>query len=147
MKKLVKQRNRLAPVRLECAHPLKGFLFDTLSEKLGLSRPQIYVSHAPFLMNYVSVFYTHLDVYKRQVGHHPAGRYPSHAHVQRRGGRNCQLFAFHSLHHSAGDALPGHARGDGPVSYTHLDVYKRQAGRFAGTIGRLFIPLKSLNVF
>ncbi len=53
MKKLVKQRSRLAPVRLECAHPLKGFLFDTLSEKLGLSRPQIYVSHAPFLMNYV----------------------------------------------------------------------------------------------
>ncbi len=53
MKKLVKQRNRLAPVRLECAHPLKGFLFDTLSEKLGLSRPQIYVSHAPFLMGYV----------------------------------------------------------------------------------------------
>ena len=40
-------------MRLECAHPLKGFLFDTLSEKLGLSRPQIYVSHAPFLMNYV----------------------------------------------------------------------------------------------
>ncbi len=53
MKKLVKQRSRLAPVRMECAYPMEGFLFDTLSEKLGLSRPQIYVSSAPFSMGYV----------------------------------------------------------------------------------------------
>lgn len=61
MKKLVKQRSRLAPVRLESAQPLKGFLFDMLSEKLGLSRPQIYVSSAPFLMGYVYSLSQKLD--------------------------------------------------------------------------------------
>ena len=53
MKKLVKQRSRLAPVRLECAQLLNDFFFGILSEKLGLSRAQIYATEAPFTMSYV----------------------------------------------------------------------------------------------
>ena len=46
MKKLVKQRSRLAPVRLECAQLLNDFFFGILSEKLGLTRAQIYATEA-----------------------------------------------------------------------------------------------------
>ena len=53
MKKLVKQRSRLAPVRLECAQLLNDFFFGILSEKLGLTRAQIYATEAPFTMSYV----------------------------------------------------------------------------------------------
>ena len=53
MKKLVKQRSRLAPVRLECAELLNDFFFGILSEKLGLTRAQIYATEAPFTMSYV----------------------------------------------------------------------------------------------
>ena len=53
MKKLVKQRSRLAPVRLECAQLLNDFFFGILSEKLGLTRAQVYATEAPFTMSYV----------------------------------------------------------------------------------------------
>ena len=53
MKKLVKKRNRLAAVRLECRYKLDGLLFETLTTKLGLERAQVFRTSTPFLMNYV----------------------------------------------------------------------------------------------
>ena len=91
-----------------------------------------------------SVSYTHLDVYKRQPSREflfPRGR--EHARrmfvmsaVQYQRGR---LKAFEP----SGPMYPGQGSGGcgrggkGTVSYTHLDVYKRQSGLngLAGTRG------------
>jgi len=55
MKKLVQKRNRLSAVRLESRYRLIGFLLDTLSEKLSLRPEQMYLSRAPFSMQYVQL--------------------------------------------------------------------------------------------
>ena len=83
-----------------------------------------------------AVSYTHLDVYKRQ--HVPSAIH----HVDGQAALGGLLvFGLHvpsGVQHGADDlvqrdkmsarAAQGHAGGvDGPVSYTHLDVYKRQA--------------------
>ena len=64
------------------------------------------------------VSYTHLDVYKRQVGD---------------GGTGILVLDHqHAVDHLVGDALVAVSGDDdielraGTVSYTHLDVYKRQ---------------------
>ena len=71
-----------------------------------------------------SVSYTHLDVYKRQV-HHQGGE------VLGVGGLAAARFA-EGDHVGVGDRdgvveHPAERVGVEAVSYTHLDVYKRQA--------------------
>ena len=72
----------------------------------------------------VSVSYTHLDVYKRQVQHllqHTQGPQFSGTHIAQKGTIVTTMGAPVFL-------LPAGVAGGAvdPVSYTHLDVYKRQ---------------------
>ena len=67
---------------------------------------------------YVAVSYTHLDVYKRQVLYKDLGGVlPDHDHLQG------QLLGLRAPEGSRRRPATEAA----PVSYTHLDVYKRQA--------------------
>ena len=72
---------------------------------------------------FVAVSYTHLDVYKRQDWGFVA--------VERPGGERARIACFAMVCHHCGGAhvefFPN-ARQENPVSYTHLDVYKRQVG-------------------
>ena len=87
-------------------------------------------SVAPVPMAAMTVSYTHLDVYKRQTlglpmrtGSHRAGQgSPSP-------GRNPRENSSGKQRHIASVSLPiiYTSYGYGTVSYTHLDVYKRQA--------------------
>ena len=67
-----------------------------------------------------AVSYTHLDVYKRQAQVHVHGPGEIFHIVQLFGGDIARRGVK-----NGGDAV--HQRGAGAVSYTHLDVYKRQA--------------------
>lgn len=53
MKKLLKKRSRLAPVRLEYSEVLDSRLEKYLSEKLGLQKKQIFKATSPLEMSYV----------------------------------------------------------------------------------------------
>ena len=79
------------------------------------------------LVGVVPVSYTHLDVYKRQRSAHPADRAAG-------------LYGAAGKILTGGKAPPGKGGGHGggyiPVSYTHLDVYKRQAPRRPVWLGR-----------
>ena len=70
-----------------------------------------------------SVSYTHLDVYKRQV-EPPCPRYPGMKKPQRQ-----QALRLHVLLCSQCNLRFWKHLGYTPVSYTHLDVYKRQASQ------------------
>ena len=83
---------------------------------------------------YNPVSYTHLDVYKRQARHtaDPTG-------TSRRGSRRtsiapCEAFVVFSHEHTArtGQQHPAAEH----VSYTHLDVYKRQGYTFGFSMYR-----------
>ena len=70
-----------------------------------------------------AVSYTHLDVYKRQIRRciiaHVSGDDEERIELG-----NKLLFAAEELHESVD--IVWHQPGVLPVSYTHLDVYKRQ---------------------
>ena len=53
MKKILKKRARLAPVRLEAASPMSKNLQRFLCERLSLKNEQVFVSKAPLNMSYV----------------------------------------------------------------------------------------------
>ena len=53
MKKLLKKRSRLAPVRMEYYREIDQRLEAYLAEKLGLRKKQIFSSKAPLEMSYV----------------------------------------------------------------------------------------------
>ena len=53
MRKIVKKRNRLAPVRLELQGGRDDRAIDFLCRQLNLSREQVFFSKAPLRMNYV----------------------------------------------------------------------------------------------
>ncbi len=53
MKKVLKQRKRLAPVRLELSHSVSYKFLAYFQEKLGPSPSQIYITKAPLNMKYV----------------------------------------------------------------------------------------------
>lgn len=53
MKKVLRQRKRLAPVRLELSSSISEDFFSYFMEKLGLSPAQIYRTKAPLKMDYV----------------------------------------------------------------------------------------------
>ena len=73
------------------------------------------------------VSYTHLDVYKRQVynigNHQPVELMTFIETIEKALGREAQK---NFLPMQAGDVLATYADIDDSVSYTHLDVYKRQ---------------------
>ena len=77
-----------------------------------------------------AVSYTHLDVYKRQDGNNAAA-YVSYAFTE--------VAGIYPITPSSPMAdLVDQWSAAGPVSYTHLDVYKRQSssrGRVAGWRG------------
>lgn len=52
MKKAIKKRSRLAPVRLEVQGRMNKVLTSFLLEKLNLDKEQIFISNAPLVMNY-----------------------------------------------------------------------------------------------
>ena len=103
------------------------------------------------LINYISVSYTHLDVYKRQGGVQlkcyiviirGSRRCPTSASVQIGGFNFCwhyflhswnTLFVFYVRHFFD----IGSSKSDNivAVSYTHLDVYKRQVMSISNTRG------------
>mgnify|MGYP003489084457 CR=1 FL=1 len=53
MKKILKKRKRLAPVRLEVQNTIGQELADYLCERLQLKKEQVYISAAPLIMSYV----------------------------------------------------------------------------------------------
>lgn len=53
MKKVLKQRARLAPVRLEVGHKLSGEFQEYLHQALHLSKEQVYRSAAPINISYI----------------------------------------------------------------------------------------------
>ena len=76
-----------------------------------------------------AVSYTHLDVYKRQTRNHGAPR----SDLADQADAGAGIGDVVRLRHPPRRARL--RRRAGPVSYTHLDVYKRQSGaRMAGPI-------------
>ena len=65
MKKVLRQRQRLAPVRLELSSQISGVFSAYFEEKLGLSQAQIYTTRAPMDMSYVYGLSTRLPKIKR----------------------------------------------------------------------------------
>ena len=95
-----------------------------------------------------SVFYTHLDVYKRQLQHtaphhEPGGEHDRSRRRHRAGYQVVTREAVHSQRspyrlRSAPGCRPAIPAAAAPVSYTHLDVYKRQG---QGAADRLLRPV------
>ena len=116
-------------------------------------------------MTYTPVSYTHLDVYKRQREDRSAGQADPGLHRIRISNQKCRWSAsgiFDCLDQPIGRQLPGieglvqvvavpadlyeqAAGGQIPVSYTHLDVYKRQSLHLAPLPGELAAPERGLR--
>ena len=83
------------------------------------------------IQSYMSVSYTHLDVYKRQVLISPSGERTRQV-AFRQGYRYNFVFTFERTEVMVEYRLLLENNDSQPVSYTHLDVYKRQTDRSAG---------------
>ena len=66
MKRLLKQRARLAPVRLECERPLSPVMQKHLLKKLGLKRSQVYDTIVPLDLSFTWGLGSRLSDSKRQ---------------------------------------------------------------------------------
>ena len=64
MKRLLKRRQRLAAVRLECYHPLCDKLKDYLFGKLGITEDVVFYSTTPMVMNYLGGLFKHVPEHK-----------------------------------------------------------------------------------
>ena len=71
MKKVLKQRQRLAPVRLELSSQISGVFSAYFEERLGLSPAQIYAARAPMDMSYVYGLSSRLPKIKRNSLSYP----------------------------------------------------------------------------
>ena len=106
--------------------------FNLAGEGSGSAMDQYLTIHAeqytPVGEGSIPVSYTHLDVYKRQV----QALHRRQRHAERGLRRREQPPAGVALHHRdadavlLADAVQRGALGHDAVSYTHLDVYKRQ---------------------
>ncbi|HAM14465.1 MAG TPA: polyphosphate kinase 1, partial [Eggerthellaceae bacterium] len=65
MKRLLKQRARLAPVRLECERPLSPVVEKMMLKKLGLKRGQVYDTIVPLDLSFTWGLGDHLSEKKR----------------------------------------------------------------------------------
>ena len=92
-----------------------------LAEPAAAYTAPLNLQHHPVLGYFDTVSYTHLDVYKRQVnGGVPRGG-DNGGNLERR------LMEGHKQGREQAADIDGDTQdGYGPVSYTHLDVYKRQ---------------------
>lgn len=66
MKRLLKQRARLAPVRLECERPLSPVMEKLMLDKLGLKRFQVYDTIAPLDLSFTWGLGSRLSDKKRE---------------------------------------------------------------------------------
>ena len=90
----------------------------------------------PLKFTFTAVSYTHLDVYKRQ---HNGGSFDGQGRFRRPDViRPCLCRVVHFVHlpfHQAGMRPPcQRLHSSGTVSYTHLDVYKRQVQHRAAAL-------------
>lgn len=67
MKKLLRQRQRLAPVRLELSRPISETFLKYLKEHLPVTQEQVYVTNAPLKMGYAFALPTRLSENKRRA--------------------------------------------------------------------------------
>lgn len=67
MKKLLRQRQRLAPVRLELSRPISETFLKYLKEHLPVTQEQVYVTNAPLKMGYAFALPAKLSENKRHA--------------------------------------------------------------------------------
>ena len=67
MKKLLRQRQRLAPVRLEMSRPISETFLKYLKEHLPVTQEQVYVTNAPLKMGYAFALPAKLSENKRRA--------------------------------------------------------------------------------
>lgn len=67
MKKLLRQRQRLAPVRLELSRPISETFLKYLKEHLPVTQEQVYVTSAPLKMGYAFALPARLSENKRRA--------------------------------------------------------------------------------
>lgn len=67
MKKLLRQRQRLAPVRLELSQPISETFLKYLKEHLPVTQEQVYVTNAPLKMGYAFALPAKLSENKRRA--------------------------------------------------------------------------------
>lgn len=67
MKKLLRQRQRLAPVRLELSRPISETFLKYLKEHLPVTQEQVYVTSAPLKMGYAFALPAKLSENKRRA--------------------------------------------------------------------------------
>ncbi|HJF52005.1 MAG TPA: polyphosphate kinase 1 [Butyricicoccus pullicaecorum] len=67
MKKLLRQRQRLAPVRLELSRPVSETFLKYLKEHLPVTQEQVYVTNAPLKMGYAFALPAKLSENKRRA--------------------------------------------------------------------------------
>ena len=90
------------------------------------------------LIGWMPVSYTHLDVYKRQVLVHPATSNEEGALLARlAAGLNCGNLDHRIAQQDLSDGAQ--AQAFATVSYTHLDVYKRQEFEYAIVNKRFYV--------
>lgn len=71
MKKALRHRRRLAPVRLELSSSISGRFADYFKEKLSISSKQIYKTEAPLKMGYVFGFIAKIPKAKQKMLTYP----------------------------------------------------------------------------
>lgn len=71
MKKALRHRKRLAPVRLELSQAISDKFNDYFKEKLGISAQQIYTTRAPLKMGYVFGFISRISKSKQKMLTYP----------------------------------------------------------------------------
>lgn len=67
MKKLLRQRQRLAPVRLELSRPISETFLKYLKEHLPVTQEQVYVTNAPLKMGYAFALPAKVSENKRRA--------------------------------------------------------------------------------
>jgi polyphosphate kinase len=64
MKRLLKRRQRLAAVRVECVRPMCPEMEEYLREKLGISKEVVFYTKTPLVMNYLGGLIKHVPEFK-----------------------------------------------------------------------------------
>ncbi len=72
MKKALRQRTRLAPVRLELSAPISAAFCSYLKQRLPIADPQIYITSAPLKLGYAFSLAGRLPEVKRKALTYPA---------------------------------------------------------------------------
>lgn len=84
MKKILKKRKRLAPVRLEVQNDAHPDLLDYLCNRLNIKKEQVYKSKAPLCMSYVFSLQEHFSLETAREISYPAFEPQQPANIQRK---------------------------------------------------------------